>query len=81
MMLSRHVAARLVSQWKMTPPRGALPFRQAQGPEPAEGHSFLDLFVDGFEPLRGQPNPFGHRLARQPDLVARPVDGLLPVKG
>jgi hypothetical protein len=43
-------------------------------------HASLDLLVNGLEPLRGQFDPFGHGLARQPDLVARPVDRLLAVE-
>ena len=44
-------------------------------------HSLPDVLVDGLQPFRGQPDPFGHRLPRQPDLMPRPVDGFLPVEG
>ena len=46
----------------------------------AAEHALLDLLVNGLEPLRGQPDPFRHRLPWQPDLMARPVDRLLPVE-
>ena len=46
----------------------------------AAEHALLDLPIDGLEPLRGQADPFGQRLPRQPDLMARPVDRLLPVE-
>ena len=46
----------------------------------AAEHVAPDLLIDRLEPFRGQRDPFGHRLARQPDLVARPVDRFLPVE-
>jgi hypothetical protein len=44
-------------------------------------HMGSDLLVNGLEPIRRQSHPLRHRLPRKPNLVARPVDRLLPVKG
>ena len=46
----------------------------------APEHVAANVFVNRLQPFCGQRDPFGHRLPRQPDLMARPVDRLLPVE-
>src|SRR5215204_5694009 len=84
--MEHRVASRIAARPKVTLPRLAvtrseIADRRLIDLHITAGEDLLShLLVDRPQPIRSKTDPLRHRLSRQPDAVARPVDGFLTVE-